>query len=196
MRSSATAPKAWRFAGEMEEIADTLAAVGLPEGFHRAAADTYLRLSGFRGEKASVPADDVIAALLCGGRRAAAPETTATAAGCGSCRRRGKRQTVSRTALKNRQTGFPQVPQPLLLLTQGDRREKTCVHSTRPRWLTFQRWVAHFPSVANTLRLPGGFRFSVGRFESPLSRFLFRPSMSMGPEGALTWLQSEAPEHS
>ena len=41
-------------------------------------------------------------------------------------------------AAENRQTSFPQLPQPLLLLTQGDRREKTRVHSTRPRWLTFQ----------------------------------------------------------
>jgi hypothetical protein len=27
--------------GEMEEIADTFAAAGLPEGFHRAAAEVY-----------------------------------------------------------------------------------------------------------------------------------------------------------
>lgn len=66
--ASATAPKAWRFAGEMEEIADTLAAAGLPEGFHRAAAETYRRLAGFRGEPESVPVDEVIAALLGGGR--------------------------------------------------------------------------------------------------------------------------------
>ncbi len=68
--ASATAPKAWRFAGEMEEIADTLAAVGLPEGFHRAAAEAYRQLAGFRGEPESVPIDEVIAALLGGGRRA------------------------------------------------------------------------------------------------------------------------------
>ena len=39
-------PKAWRFEGEMHEIADSFAAVGLPEGFHRAAADVYRRLAG------------------------------------------------------------------------------------------------------------------------------------------------------
>ncbi len=66
--ASATAPKAWRFAGEMDEIADTLAAVGLPEGFHRAAAEAYRRLAGFRGEPESVPVEEVIAALLVGGR--------------------------------------------------------------------------------------------------------------------------------
>ena len=66
--ASATAPKAWRFAGEMEEIADTLAAAGLPEGFHRAAAEAYRRLAGFRGEPESVLVEDVIAALLGGGR--------------------------------------------------------------------------------------------------------------------------------
>lgn len=66
--ASATAPKAWRFAGEMEEIADTLAAASLPEGFHRAAGEAYRRLAGFRGELDSVPVDDVIAALLRGGR--------------------------------------------------------------------------------------------------------------------------------
>jgi len=35
------AGKGWRFAGEMEEIADTFAAAGQPEGFHRAAAQVY-----------------------------------------------------------------------------------------------------------------------------------------------------------
>jgi 3-hydroxyisobutyrate dehydrogenase-like beta-hydroxyacid dehydrogenase len=35
--------KGWRWAGEMEEIADTFAAAGQPEGFHRAAAEVYRR---------------------------------------------------------------------------------------------------------------------------------------------------------
>jgi hypothetical protein len=38
-RSAAT--KAWRWVGEMEEIAETFAAAGQPEGFHRAAAEVY-----------------------------------------------------------------------------------------------------------------------------------------------------------
>jgi 3-hydroxyisobutyrate dehydrogenase-like beta-hydroxyacid dehydrogenase len=33
--------KGWRWVAEMEEIADTFAAAGLPDGFHRAAAEVY-----------------------------------------------------------------------------------------------------------------------------------------------------------
>ena len=35
--------KGWRWVGEMEEIAATFAAVGAPDGFHRAAAEVYRR---------------------------------------------------------------------------------------------------------------------------------------------------------
>jgi 3-hydroxyisobutyrate dehydrogenase-like beta-hydroxyacid dehydrogenase len=35
--------KGWRWVGEMDEIADTFAAAGLPDGFHRAAAEVYRR---------------------------------------------------------------------------------------------------------------------------------------------------------
>ncbi len=42
------APKAWRFAGEMEEIAATFDAASLPAGFHLAAAEVYRRLSSFK----------------------------------------------------------------------------------------------------------------------------------------------------
>ena len=44
----ANARKAWRFSGEMEEIADTFAAAGLPEGFHRAAAEVYRRMAEYK----------------------------------------------------------------------------------------------------------------------------------------------------
>jgi 3-hydroxyisobutyrate dehydrogenase-like beta-hydroxyacid dehydrogenase len=37
------ASKGWRWIGEMEEIADTFAAAGQPDGFHRAAAEVYRR---------------------------------------------------------------------------------------------------------------------------------------------------------
>ncbi len=51
-RSAATArnnaSKAWRFAGEMREIAATFAASGLPVGFHSAAADIYERLAAYK----------------------------------------------------------------------------------------------------------------------------------------------------
>ena len=56
--------KAWRFAGEMDEIGDTLSDAGLPDGFHRAAAEVYRRLADFRG-RAELPAlEEVLAALL------------------------------------------------------------------------------------------------------------------------------------
>ena len=37
----AAAAKGWRWVGEMEEIAAAMAAAGLPEGFHQAAAEIY-----------------------------------------------------------------------------------------------------------------------------------------------------------
>jgi len=40
--------KAWRFVGEMEEIARTFAQVGLPTGFHDAAGEVYRRLSAYK----------------------------------------------------------------------------------------------------------------------------------------------------
>lgn len=51
------APKAWRFVGEMEEIAATFAAVGLPGAFHQGAAQVYRRLAGFKdGDEPTVTA--------------------------------------------------------------------------------------------------------------------------------------------
>ncbi len=57
------ARKAWRFVGEMEEIAAAFASAGLPDGFHRAAADLYKRLAHFKaGEPPEL--DRVVRALL------------------------------------------------------------------------------------------------------------------------------------
>jgi 3-hydroxyisobutyrate dehydrogenase-like beta-hydroxyacid dehydrogenase len=42
------AAKAWRWAAEMDEAADTLAARDLPDGFSRAAAELYRRLADGR----------------------------------------------------------------------------------------------------------------------------------------------------
>ena len=42
---AAAGPKAWRWAGEMDEAADALAAVGVPDGFSRAAAAVYRRMA-------------------------------------------------------------------------------------------------------------------------------------------------------
>ena len=56
--------KAWRFAGEMDEIAATFEGAGLPGGFHAAAGDVYRRLAGFK-DAAEVPSlEEVLAALL------------------------------------------------------------------------------------------------------------------------------------
>lgn len=65
-RSAATAhgvaAKAWRFEGEMHEIAATLEAVDLPGDFHRGAAEIYRRMADLR--HADNPTlDDVIDAL-------------------------------------------------------------------------------------------------------------------------------------
>ena len=43
------APKAWRFVGEMHEIAGTFDDFGLPTAFHEGAADVYGRLAGYKG---------------------------------------------------------------------------------------------------------------------------------------------------
>ena len=57
------AGKAWRFAGEMEEIADTFAGAGLPDGFHRAAAEVYRRMTGYK-DAASPPSVEEAAARI------------------------------------------------------------------------------------------------------------------------------------
>lgn len=46
----------------MEEIAATLAAVGVPAGFHAAAAELYERLAAFRDAEALPDLADVLAA--------------------------------------------------------------------------------------------------------------------------------------
>ena len=44
-----TAPKAWRFVAEMEEIAATFESAGMPGEFHRAAGEIFRRLAPFKG---------------------------------------------------------------------------------------------------------------------------------------------------
>jgi hypothetical protein len=56
--------KAWRFVGEMEEIAATFGAAGLPGEFHLAAADVYRRLAHFKDAPGTPALDDVLDALL------------------------------------------------------------------------------------------------------------------------------------
>lgn len=56
--------KAWRFEGEMEEIASTFREAGLPDGFHRAAADVYHRMARFKDASEVPPLNDVLNVLL------------------------------------------------------------------------------------------------------------------------------------
>jgi 3-hydroxyisobutyrate dehydrogenase-like beta-hydroxyacid dehydrogenase len=57
------ARKAWRFVGEMEEIAATFAAAGLPGGFHEAAAVIYARLADYKDAAAPPSMADLVAPL-------------------------------------------------------------------------------------------------------------------------------------
>lgn len=56
--------KAWRFAGEMKEIASTFESVGMPGEFHAAAAEVYRRIAGFKDAQEVPPLADVLKALL------------------------------------------------------------------------------------------------------------------------------------
>ncbi len=49
------APKAWRFAAEMHEIAATFECAGVPPEFPRAAAEIFRRLETFKGSEAAPP---------------------------------------------------------------------------------------------------------------------------------------------
>ncbi len=63
-RARRVTAKAWRFAGEMEEIAATFEAAGLPGGFHAAAAELYGRMTGFKDAPSTPEIEDVLAALV------------------------------------------------------------------------------------------------------------------------------------
>lgn len=56
--------KAWRFEGEMQEIAATFRDAGLPGEFHEGAAEVYRRLAQFKGAEAVPSLEAVLAALL------------------------------------------------------------------------------------------------------------------------------------
>jgi 3-hydroxyisobutyrate dehydrogenase-like beta-hydroxyacid dehydrogenase len=63
-RTTRVTAKAWRFEGEMNEIAETFHAVGLPAEFHRAAAEIYRRLSDFKDADEAPALEDVLQALV------------------------------------------------------------------------------------------------------------------------------------
>ncbi len=60
-----SAPKAWRFVGEMKEISSTFAAAGLPTGFHDAAAEVYERLASFKNCTDPPPEVTAVVKTLC-----------------------------------------------------------------------------------------------------------------------------------
>jgi 3-hydroxyisobutyrate dehydrogenase-like beta-hydroxyacid dehydrogenase len=56
--------KAWRFEGEMKEIAATFREAGLPDGFHLSAAEIYYRMANFKDVSETPPLHDILKALL------------------------------------------------------------------------------------------------------------------------------------
>lgn len=58
------ARKAWRFVGEMDEIAASLAAAGLPAGFHQAAREIYQRLAEYKDTKTLPTVEEAAGRLL------------------------------------------------------------------------------------------------------------------------------------
>ena len=63
-RTQRVTAKAWRFAGEMDEIAATFAEAGLPSGFHEAAGEIYRRITDFKDAKETPELEDVLGKLL------------------------------------------------------------------------------------------------------------------------------------
>jgi len=70
------ARKAWRWVGEMEEIAAGFEAAGLPGGFQLAAAELYSRLEGFKGGDAPPALSQVTAMIRRSPRRKSAKAAT------------------------------------------------------------------------------------------------------------------------
>ena len=67
-RAAAVAvPKMWRYVGEMEEIAETFRAAGLPGGFHLAAAEICQRLAPFKDQTEPAPTVPSVVAAIRGG---------------------------------------------------------------------------------------------------------------------------------
>ncbi len=63
-RTQRVTAKAWRFAGEMDEIAKTFAEAGLPSGFHGAAGYIYRRMAEFKDAKKEPELEEVLKKLL------------------------------------------------------------------------------------------------------------------------------------
>ena len=56
--------KAWRFEGEMKEIASTFRDAHLPDGFHLAAAEIYRRMADFKDGRENPSVEDIIKTLF------------------------------------------------------------------------------------------------------------------------------------
>lgn len=56
--------KAWRFEGEMKEIAETFLEAGLPQGFHQAAGEIYHRMASFKDSIEMPSLNEVLSASL------------------------------------------------------------------------------------------------------------------------------------
>jgi 3-hydroxyisobutyrate dehydrogenase-like beta-hydroxyacid dehydrogenase len=63
-RVTGVTEKAWRFAGEMEEISATFTEAGVPGGFHAAAATLYKRIAHFKDAESTPALESVLAALV------------------------------------------------------------------------------------------------------------------------------------
>jgi 3-hydroxyisobutyrate dehydrogenase-like beta-hydroxyacid dehydrogenase len=55
--------KAWRFEGEMREIAATFREAGLPDGFHDASAEIYHRIAGLKDNDMAITVNDILAIM-------------------------------------------------------------------------------------------------------------------------------------
>lgn len=65
-RTTRSTAKAWRFVGEMEEIAATFEEAGLPGGFHTASADIYRRLAHLKDRAHTPSFEELLTALAQG----------------------------------------------------------------------------------------------------------------------------------
>jgi len=63
-RAKRVTAKAWRFEGEMREIAETFEEAGLPGGFHLAAAEIFHRMAGLKDQVQTPELDEVLNILL------------------------------------------------------------------------------------------------------------------------------------
>ncbi len=70
-RTRGVTAKAWRFEGEMREIASTLATAGSQRGFHDAAAEVYSKLAGFKDAEVTPELAVVLQAVLSGDKHPA-----------------------------------------------------------------------------------------------------------------------------